>query len=308
MELFCSADPPELAKNAGRKLSPGFAGFVEVSSALNDAFSDYANASAMQADDSPAGERRRWCTALARGSNDLGMALGYAELSGELHAAAFSAMDSLEKGWPRYPEDQEAVEYLRRLLMVAVPDKFAASGGLGSEPDLKACWMALLGRLGPALAAVAAVAGSSARAWSSAIARGGSNRDQARRHLIKMLVDIFTQLFGQPPEAAPGSGGFRWFSATIEMAGNRAAVQRDGMVLDRTDENQVLAAALEAIQALASHIVAPSYQLQSRGTGKLDHWLREAINAGNAHRARAAAPSPAAPLRSTRGSKPKKRV
>ncbi len=59
--------------------------------------------------------------------------------------------------------------------------------------------------------------------------------------------------------------------------------------------------------ALARHIAPPSYEMASKGTGKLDHWIREALGEGKSNRAGATRCSKASSAPRTRGPRAKKR-
>ena len=314
IRLFGPRDLLELAAATGLELVTDHAAFLEAAaSAIDDAFGDYANAAAMQANASPAGERRNWCAGLARAAAELRAGLGRAEDSIGMEPAGFDAMDSLRKGWPAEPgtdADRALRERLRWLLMAAVPETHRSTKDAGGEPNLHACWMELLGRLGPALAALEAVAGAAARGWDAETERGGSGRDRARRHLVKSLVPVFARLFGRLPETTPGSAGFRWFHALLERAGQLAADRRALPPPDpEPGEARLFYAALEAVEALARHIAPPAHITETKGTAKLNHWLRETLNALEARPAGAAAGADAAspPARRPRGRRPKKR-
>ena len=75
LDLFKLADLQELANASGLPLVPNSRSLWAVS-AINEAFSNYANTTAMQIDDSPAGERRDWCAGIAKASDELRRGLG----------------------------------------------------------------------------------------------------------------------------------------------------------------------------------------------------------------------------------------
>jgi hypothetical protein len=288
IDLFVPEDLPELARNVGLALAGGAVALPAIAARINEAFSDYASATAIQTGDSSAGQRRDRSAGVAAGCADLMLSLGHNLQDVGFGRAAFDAKESLNKGWPgdpTTPADGELQERLKRLFMVAVPDTYASTERLAGAPDLDAWWWNLLGRLRAALAVVSEIAEVAQRGWGAETARGGSGRDRGRRHLIGMLVGTFDQVFGSLPEAAPGSAGFKWFSAAIALAGRRAGDQLGLPEPAATAESQARIAALKAIEALARHIGPPPYKMATEGTAKVDHWLREALDPRGASRA-----------------------
>ncbi len=141
---------------------------------------------------------------------------------------------------PQTPAEHELIGRLNSLLLAAVPDKYVSVVRAGGERDLDECWMSLLGRIGPALLAIALAARSAERSWSAETSRGGSDKDRSRRYLIETLVDIFASLFGRWPEPSPGSAGYRSFLSLIELAARRAAAQRNPQELETIEDPQEL--------------------------------------------------------------------
>jgi hypothetical protein len=294
IQLFKVPDLQDLAEAAGLVLVPREITLSDAVELLDEAFSDYVNAAAMLAEDSPAAHSRDWCAGLSTACADLLLSLGYDTETGEMCDGAWRAESLLKHGWstgPRTPEGNELRERLRQLLTSAVPDTYISTERRQGQPHLEECWLQLIGRLGFGLAAVAAVAASAERALSARAAPGGSRKDFARRYLVQLLVEAFLQLFGRLPEAAPGSSGFRWLYAVMELAGRRASEQRNRPAAVPTEQAPTHTAALEAIEAVARHVAPPPYTLGSRGEAKLDHWIREALHARRARR-RAAPPEP----------------
>ena len=289
LELFKSADLQELSNATGLSFASDV-NVLWVVANINEAFSNYANATAMQVDDSPAGERRDWCAGLARSAADLHRSLGHSEHSLFMEPPAFDAAESLSKGWPansRTPEDQALREDLMSALSFALPDKYTAATGQKSEADFDGGMWDLLGRLGPALRALSLVAKSAQGAWGAETVRGRNGRERGRRYLMEALVPTFTRLFDRPPEASPGSVGFRWFAALIAQAGRIAGDQRGHPDQGPPEELQARVAALRAVEAIARHIAPPPYETETKGTAKLDHWIRGALAASGTQRTRA---------------------
>lgn len=321
LNLFSVTDLPELANAAGLSFAAGCDVLVAVG-AINEAFSNYANATAMQVGDSPAGERRDWSAGLARAAADLHRSLGHTKHSLFMEQPAFDAAESLSKGWPtdpQTPEDHTLREDLTSALSFALPDKYALQGGCkcpivdvphpqgaaGSahsrppqavpagcpqtsrgSPDFDGGIWDLIGRLGPMLHALSLTAEATAKAWGAETIRGKGGKERGRRYLMEMLVPAFTHLFEQPPTASPGSNGFRWFSALITQAGRLAGDQRHLPYQGEPEELQVHEAALQAVEAVARHIAPPPYETATKGAAKLDHWIREALAASGTRQAR----------------------
>lgn len=272
--LVEASDVAATASAVGLKVEVGAPALEDAAARINAAFSDYANATALHANDSPAGQRRRWSAELAAGVAGLMEAMGYEPTTGELGRAAWDGIETLTKGFPEPAtalSDRETREKLSRLLLVAVPDKYAEARGRGAEPDLEACWMSLVGRLGAGLAALAMVAASAEQRWDASSARGGSDAHAARRYLIMPLVEVFVTLFGRMPAARAGSAGFRWFDAVIVLVGRRAAARL------RSTASTPAAGEGAELPALRAFVTLAGYT--GVGASRLDHWLREALRA-----------------------------
>jgi len=302
LDLFKPADIQELADATGLRPASND-GSAWAASVINEAFSNYANAAAMQVNDSPAGERRDWCAGIARAAAELRWALGHSGQEFAMEPAAFKGAESLEKGWsadPRTPAAQSLQEALALALPFAMPDKHRHPGAGHTEvaTSLDGMWN-LLGRLNAALYALALVAEAGENAWRAETVRGRGSKDRGRRYLMQLLLPAFALLFKQEPTAAPGSNGFRWFSAVIARAGQVAGDQRrlldqEEQEQETAEERQARAAALRAVEAIAGHLVPPSYATATKGTARMDHWIREAIAASGITPAKAAA-APAPP-------------
>ena len=297
LDLFNLADLQELANATGLSLVSNSRSLWAVS-AINEAFSNYANTTAMQIDDSPAGERRDWCAGIAKASDELRRGLGHLEDCLFMQPSAFDAGESLVKGWPADPQTPEAHamrEALQSALSFAMPDKHKhdEAKDLVANPDN--CMWGLLGRLGPALHALALIAKAAEDAWGAETVRGRGSKDRGRRYFMELLVPTFVCLFEQKPTATPGSNGFRWFSALITRAGQIAGEQR--ALFDPgepEEEQQARTAALQAVEAVAQHIAPLPYETATKGTARLDHWIRDAIAAAGIKQTKVAT-EPASP-------------
>lgn len=306
LELFKPADLQELANATGLSLAPNGSS-LGAASVINEAFSNYVNAAAMQIDDSPAGERRDWCAGIARAAAELRRGLGHSGHDLFMQPSAFDAGKSLEKGWradPQMPEAHALREALRLAFSFAMPDKYKHAEAEGPKvvvnPD-DSMWE-LLGRLGAALHALALVAKAAEDAWGAETVRGRGSKDRGRRYLMKLLVPTFARLFEQAPTSTPGSDGFRWLSALLTRAGQVAGDQRRLLDPGEPEGEQARAAALQAVEAIARHVGPLHYETATKGTARLDHWIRAAIAASGIKQTKAAAepaspasPSPRAP-------------
>lgn len=302
LDLFKPADLQELANAMGLRPAPNGGG-SRAASVVNEAFSNYANAAAMQVDDSPAGERRAWCAGIARAAAELRWALGHSGQEFGMTPTAFDGAGSLEKGWPADPQTPDAhtlQEVLALALPFAMPDKHGRpeAGNTEVVTSHDGMWN-LFGRLNAGLHILALVAKAGEDAWGAETVRGRGSKDRGRRYLMQLLLRAFATLFEQEPTAAPGSDGFRWFSAVIARAGQAACEQR--RLLDQEEpeqetagERQARAAALRAIEAIAAHLAPPTYEMATNGTARMDHWIREARAVSGVRQAKAAV-GPASP-------------
>lgn len=306
LQLFKSIDLGDLAHAADLSLVAN-GDLQQVTDAINEAFSNYANATAMQIDDSPAGERRNWCAGLSRVAAELHGGLGHSEHSLFMEALSFDAYETLRKGWPADPQTPEARalrDALDGALSFALPDRYALSETQKGGADFDGNLPGLLGRLGPALRALVLVARAAEDAWAAELARGKGSKEHGRRYLMAILIPAFTRLFGHLPTAAPGSPGHRWFAAVMAQAGRIAGEQRrlSGAGNDLAEE-QVRIAALQAVEAIAEHIAPLPYETKTKGTARLDHWIRQALAASGVQRAAATARSVSSTSSKTRETK-----
>lgn len=278
LELFKPTDIQELADATRLSLASNGSDLL-AASVINEAFSHFANAAAMQVDDSPAGERRDWCTGIAKAAAELRRGLGHSGHCLFMEPSAFDAGESLKKGLPADPQMPEA-QALQLAFSFAMPDKHKQANA--EDPivvaDPEGGMWDLLGRLNAGLHALALLAETARSEWGAKTVRGRGSKDHGPRYLMKLLVPTYVCLFEQEPTSTPGSSCFRWLSVLMTRAGQIAGDQR--RLLDERvpeEERQARAAALRAVEALAQHIAPLPYETVTKGTARLDHWIREAI-------------------------------
>ena len=278
LDLFTPADLPAVAAVARLDHLPERMDQSNAAAEMNSGFSDYANAAAMRAADSPAGQRRDWCAGVALAARNLLMMLGHGEGFTEFGRSAFDALHSLDKGWysiSASPMEQASRDRVARLFPIAMPGHNAFSSGDDRAPAFNNRFPELIGRLGPMLDVLSVVAEAGKRGWGGETARGLGDKDRARRHLMGILLGVFRGYFDRSPEASSGSAGYLWFSAAIELAGQRASEQLAGRGAEQGIDRQIQA--LRATQQIASHIATPKYETATKGKAKLEHWIRDAL-------------------------------
>lgn len=284
LELFSPSDLQNVASEVGLSVVSAEL-LASAVTTINDGFSNFANATAIQTDNSPASQRRDWCGGIVKGAADLQLALGHTQESPYFEKSAFNAAEILAKGWPvdpQLPQDQALRQQLVSALSFALPERYALGAAARSDRETDEDVLVLLGRLGPSLHVVSLLARTAQAAWGSETNQHRNGQDRGRRYLMARLVPAYTDLFGHPPTAAPGSAGFKWTLAVIMRAGLIAGEQRSLPGQDELPTEQARVAALEAIVALAARVAPPGYKMKTGGTAKVDHWIRAALKSVNA--------------------------
>jgi hypothetical protein len=157
-------------------------------------------------------QRREWCADIAKKAQNLSTGLGVQEDNPDGGWTPLTAIANLEPGTAKLAGFLD----LKALLDVAMPSREPHPGN--------SQFLAILGRMTPALLVLAAVAEAARTHWAPLAQRGGSDADQARRLLVVRLREVFEKMFAREAtvsvrryskeirEHRPGGPAIVWFT------------------------------------------------------------------------------------------------
>lgn len=292
-DLLRADDLPILAKAAGQSHTSN-ADLTAIVSAINELFAWHALWSAGQHKRAPPSEVRDWCKQLAKQARDLLHALGHDR--DYLSSPSFKdAQQHLNTAWPQLgsvtggpDRERHALYKIESITRRAIPERYEAlERDRAENPARDAAWDCIGARLGMTLHLLQILSDRSAAYHAQQVRRGGSDPEEARKHLFCLLSREYERLFGHPPavpspvvskarrkagekrDTLPGGPGFRWFRALLDLLGSRAKA-----MLEASKQGDIpLEAERDGLLNELIGLVAASTK-GAAGDG-LAHWIRE---------------------------------